>query len=378
MRIKTIGIKYPQKRLVMNKVPGVEYRCIQNYVNPLLKHFGQFEVWKPFFDVGVTGYHTVNTIMLTSKPWCVSFEDYVPRGSLEDFWKIAYWGHDIPRPCKRIDYMLEAVAKDNCKRLMALSECNLKMQRHFYRNYCIPEVADKLNAKTILLKVPQQTLVDKAKLQVDGKVKFIFVGNDFFRKGGLEMIEAFYELRKNRQDFELYLITKLESNSSYPLRQYQDSVDVMQRIRRMVFDAKDWIYYKSDLPNLEVLNMIKKCDVGLLPTWHDTYGYSVLEMEACGVPVITTNIRALQETNANGWHVNLDINHNNEVLIMSEETKKKTRATMIKQLISVINTVLDQPEVIHEKGQASLDYIHKFHDPDNYSRSLTKIYREFV
>lgn len=71
MKIKTIGIKYPQKRLVLDKVEGIKYCKIQNYINPLLKKFKRFEVWKPFFDFSVDGYHTVNTVMLTDKPWFV-------------------------------------------------------------------------------------------------------------------------------------------------------------------------------------------------------------------------------------------------------------------------------------------------------------------
>ena len=37
--------------------------------------------------------------------------------------------------------------------------------------------------------------------------------------------------------------------------------------------------------------------IGLLPTYNDSYGYSVIEFFSYGCPVITTNILALPEIN---------------------------------------------------------------------------------
>lgn len=38
MKLATIGINYPQTRLVLNgKVPGVEYYSYQNWYNPFIK-----------------------------------------------------------------------------------------------------------------------------------------------------------------------------------------------------------------------------------------------------------------------------------------------------------------------------------------------------
>lgn len=42
---------------------------------------------------------------------------------------------------------------------------------------------------------------------------------------------------------------------------------------------------------------MKKAHVCLLPTWMDTFAYSVLEAQACGTPVISTSLRALTEIN---------------------------------------------------------------------------------
>ena len=57
------------------------------------------------------------------------------------------------------------------------------------------------------------------------------------------------------------------------------------------------IFYHKILFNSEVMNILKNTHVGLLPTYADTYGYSVLEAQSFGCPVITTNIRAMPEIN---------------------------------------------------------------------------------
>lgn len=375
MKIKTIGIKYPQIRLVLDKVKGIDYLKVENYVNPFLKRLKRFEVWRPLLDLGVDGYHTVNTVMLTKKPWCCSFEDYVPRGNNADFWKLAYWGKEI-MPNSQIDRIMKVMLRPNCKRLIALSECNLQMQLRFYEHYNHPEITDTLCQKTCMLKVPQEVLVSSIKKEFGEKIKFVFVGNDFLRKGGREILDVFRELRKVRQDFELYMVTILENYHNYKFGSYQDTKQELDEITNWAKNQR-WIHIYSHIPNTEVLEILKKCDVGMLPTWFDTYGYSVLEMEACGLPCITTNIRALPEINKNGWLLNLPVNFNNEVIPHSHTEIKFLRESMQKQIYDIVNHILNHHELILQHGQASFDYIKRNHSLEEYARKIAEIYNEF-
>ena len=138
------------------------------------------------------------------------------------------------------------------------------------------------------------------------------------------------------------------------------------------------IHVFSNIPNTKVINIIKNCDVGLLPTWFDTYGYSVLEMQACGLPVITTNIRALPEINNQGWLLRLPVNFNNEVVPNSFEEKTVLRKLIQKQMYDIIINILDHPDIILKHGKASFEYIKKFHSPDIYASNLLDIYNEFL
>lgn len=70
---------------------------------------------------------------------------------------------------------------------------------------------------------------------------------------------------------------------------------------------------------------MKNSHVGLLQTWSDTYGYSVLEFQACACSVITTDLRALPEINNNevGWLIELPKNIFKELVLEDEEHKNK-------------------------------------------------------
>ena len=54
-----------------------------------------------------------------------------------------------------------------------------------------------------------------------------------------------------------------------------------------------------------MLELLSGSHIGLLPSFAETYGYVVLEMQAAGVPVVTTDIRAFSEVNPDecGWRI---------------------------------------------------------------------------
>ena len=91
---------------------------------------------------------------------------------------------------------------------------------------------------------------------------------------------------------------------------------------------------------------MSSCDVGLLPTWAESYGYSVLEMQACGLPVVTTNIRALPETNVCGWKVKLTSGKPNfeTIDIKNIEHKKccANRWLMISMIFSITSLIIEK------------------------------------
>lgn len=75
------------------------------------------------------------------------------------------------------------------------------------------------------------------------------------------------------------------------------------------------VVFHGQLPNQEVISLLSQSHFHILPTLHDTYGYSVVEGFSVATPAITTNICALPEFvhhNENGYLLNLPFNQNSE------------------------------------------------------------------
>lgn len=106
-------------------------------------------------------------------------------------------------------------------------------------------------------------------------------------------------------------------------QEFQDDAAFRASIENTLRECPIFRHHTS-LSNDAVLEMIKTSDVGLLPTWQETYGFSVLEMQACGCPVITTNVRALPEINPEnaGWLIRCPLNSMSELTVGALSDKR--------------------------------------------------------
>ncbi|GFI44328.1 hypothetical protein IMSAGC018_02009 [Lachnospiraceae bacterium] len=123
------------------------------------------------------------------------------------------------------------------------------------------------------------------------EIHFIFIGKAFFIKGGREVIQALSKF-ENRYDFRLTLISSLQYGDYFTKTSYEE----MERCKEII-RSKKWIDHYEALPNIEVIEKCREATIGMFPSLADTYGYAVLEMQAAGCTVITTNIRAFPEIN---------------------------------------------------------------------------------
>jgi glycosyltransferase involved in cell wall biosynthesis len=121
--------------------------------------------------------------------------------------------------------------------------------------------------------------------QANGLVRFLFVGGDFYRKGGDLLLEAFRQLPVNSS--ELILVTK----ESIP-------------------EEKNVQVYNGLQPNSpELIALFQESDVFVLPTRAEAYGIVAIEAGASGLPIIMTDIGGtsdiVQDTQ-NGYLIKVD------------------------------------------------------------------------
>ena len=140
---------------------------------------------------------------------------------------------------------------------------------------------------------------------------------------------------------------------------------------------KDWIEYYDRLPNTEVLEKMKKAHVCLLPTWMDTFAYSVLEAQACGTPVISTSLRALTEINNEnvGWLIDVPVNRLNNPLHLTREQQDVFSEKLLNGLRDKLEYVLQHREEIMDKAMKCLVKIKDYHSPQIYEEKLRMVYQ---
>lgn len=104
-----------------------------------------------------------------------------------------------------------------------------------------------------------------------GPLRMLFVGGDFYRKGGQLLLDAFRALPPGTA--ELFLVTRSEIPNDHGITVYRD----MQ-------------------PNApELIKLFQSCDLFVLPTEAEAFGIAAVEASAAGLPVIATAVGGLRD-----------------------------------------------------------------------------------
>jgi glycosyltransferase involved in cell wall biosynthesis len=217
--------------------------------------------------------HLFNGVWLgATKPWVVTFESKLPRALVS----------------KRIEKkLIVALAHPNCRAIIALSACNKQMQEHFVKQH-YPSYAATILPKLKQLYPPQE-LPEHVQFNNRNELHFIFVGTDFYRKGGLISVKAFLACFKDVNHIKLTIISTLEKGY------VSDFSDEAHEWLLLQIAENEQITWLNGAGNDVVLNKLSQADVLLLPTYADTFGYSVIEGMANACVPVVSNIRALPE-----------------------------------------------------------------------------------
>ena len=273
--MKTIGVlsrNYAAKRLFLNKISESQYKDIRFYNWYLWKNahlwflhiIGKLKMTpeevaaKMFYDykavvpTGCDVFHFFNTINHSNTPnWVISVESCVP------------WPLEVTRIVESADpdfssirdnpYVLEAMkrlASDNCLALLPLSHCSYNIQTSLIAQF--PQYEKRISAKLIALLPPQELKInslDEKGLSYDNTetFTFVYVGRNYFRKGGRDTVEVLAKLHK-MYDFKLILISALDKDEA----KYERTDHDLEDAQAMIESNKDWIEYYPSLPNNQV------------------------------------------------------------------------------------------------------------------------------
>jgi glycosyltransferase involved in cell wall biosynthesis len=130
------------------------------------------------------------------------------------------------------------------------------------------------------------------------------------------------------------------------------------------------------LPNSVVVEHMRRAHIGLLPTYAETFGYSVLEFQAAGCPVVSTDVRALPEINSEecGWLISVPRNRLGEALYTTPDARQDLSTAIEAGLERAVHEIFTNLSGIEVKGAAALSRIEKAHSPDDFARQMQRIY----
>lgn len=301
-------------------------------------------------------YHLVNSLSFSPAPWVVSFEHFLPRWDATSRFGIGL------------------MTRTQCRRLHAISEFAREIQMKV--DVQSSEFSDVLDRKITVLHPPQIPLVPEyaAKpLPRDGMV-FTFVGRDFFRKGGAEVLRAASRLLREGHTFTLNIVSSLDIADYATKSTEMDRRDAVALMK----NHHAAIVHHGEMKNADVLQLLRRSHAALLPTYDDTYGFSVLEAQAAGTPVITTNVCALSEINNDdiGWRLNLTLDNRKEVAHLHDGGLASISASIEKGVYGAMYAALTNRDSLRTKGERALRRIKAEHDPDNYVARMHQMYAE--
>lgn len=199
-------------------------------------------------------------MILDKKPWIVDAEHVYVFSN--------YKINSLNYPWYRRK-IIELLSSKYCKKVMPWSYAGKKSIENFFN---IKKIKDKLEV------VYPATRVVKTEKQKDERMRLLFVGKNFFVKGGKQLLDAF-EILDREYDVELTVV------SNPP-----------EELKRKFERRKNVHFFLPNIPINELMrNYFSKSDIFVFPTYSDTFGMVLLEAMSCGLPVITNKIFAIPE-----------------------------------------------------------------------------------
>jgi len=213
--------------------------------------------------------------ILTQKDWVYSLACF------QEATAFSILGFPVPRSL-RVAYITRLLASPNCRRLLFWSEAGRKTLVSY------GHVSDRsVLAKSDVVYPAVRRVVDEDIRYRDRAVNVLFSG-DFFRKGGVNVVDAFEQAQKHFPDIRLTLCCDEAidfKTSNLPLRnEYLGKIKANPAIRLGRVSRRTMID-----------ELLPDADVFLIPTYNEAFGFAILEAMAFGVPIVSTTHFAIPE-----------------------------------------------------------------------------------
>ena len=315
--------------------------------------------------------HTNGSIIpISLSPWIASIENPSAFYGFRESW------HESRIARRRLARFL---LSKRCRAILPYSEASKR-----YLEFSLRDWNDDLSVKTqILHPAIDEYLISASDSSIHERstrsetLKFLFVGNHFFDKGGREVLRAFENVRSTGK-CELTIV------SSAPLHQVKEFDAILPRLK----SEPGVSYYRTGLPRAKLMDLYKNAHVFVFPSYMDQVPVVLLEAMAAGLPIIGSNSFAIPEIaieGSNGFNIRSEVLAFPEKELRTEKHLAEYRAAVMdesnfdrvaEQLIDKLTLFVKKPDLAVEMGKKSLSAVQSGdYSVKTRNERLAKIYQ---
>ena len=266
------------KELARNPPDGVQFSFLRplprsrfNVIgSPIKGYFGHYEAE----DVDLI--EAVLSPITTTSRWVCTLAHFAEACAFD----VA--GAPIPRTL-RVAYVKRLFSRPNFKKLILWSHAAYES----LSSYGGVDPA-ALGGKNVVVYPAVRRIADDLVRYGDRDIRLLFSG-DFFRKGGVNVVDAFARARQRYPGISLTVCSDELIDFNTPIRSLR--AEYLHKLKTV-----PGIVHKGRISREELMtDVYPETDIFLMPTYVETFGMAVLEAMAFGIPVISTNHFAIPE-----------------------------------------------------------------------------------
>jgi glycosyltransferase involved in cell wall biosynthesis len=201
--------------------------------------------------------------------------------NLQEAMAFNLFGCPVPRAA-RVSYIKNLLIRDNFKKLVFWSRAGAETLRTY------GGIEDEKLLRKVTVVYPSIRDVPDDLIRFDDRGASLLFSGDFFRKGGVNVVDAFERAQRTYPSIRLRLCC--DEAIDFNTRDADLRAEYLGKIGR-----NDAITL-GRIPRDELIrDILPTTDIFLSPTYVEAFGYAILEAMAFGIPVISTTHFAIPE-----------------------------------------------------------------------------------
>ena len=257
---------------------GVQYSFLQPLAgsrfdlirSPIKGFLGHYEA------VDVDLIEAVLSPIRTNSRWLYTLGDFIGACTFD----VA--GGPVPRSL-RVAYIKHLFSKRNFKKLIFRSEAG----QETLSSYGGLDPADLGGKVTVVYPAVRRVADDLVRFS-DRDLRLFFAG-DFFRKGGVHVVDAFERARQRYPGISLTVCSDEGIDFNTPNQSLRS--EYLNKLKTM-----PGIVNRGRIPREQLMTEVyPNTDIFLMPTYVESFGMALVEALAFGLPIISTNHFAIPE-----------------------------------------------------------------------------------